>query len=196
MISLSFKSSAAGFLSMAVAGIVLSLAQIPAASAHENLRYHWNVGLSGASLNAQSEKEVQLIRVNSDAVEGDLDLKLILDEDSNGIALLFLSQAKPQRFEAAQLVDGIVLLKKDSTNVVTIVSKNYEPAQGGDIEVVYLRNGISGNYGRFPAQVIRTGDQWAVYTNGPEGRKPFTRMFMKAKRALGQIVGIDSITVQ
>jgi hypothetical protein len=180
-----------------MAGLAL-LGSFQDASARDHSGYRWSAA-TGSTVPIQedrAEKVLQLIRVTSDAVDGSSDLKLIVDVDLKVLSLELTTDNKGKRHDVRKLIEGIVLISEGGRDVVVIKSQNFDPVSGGDIDVIYLHNGINGTYRSFPTQVIRTGDRWAIYTNDSSGRKSFTQMYLKAKRALGRVVGIDYITVK
>jgi hypothetical protein len=119
----------------------------------------------------------------------------VLNGDFEMAGLKYVAPEETKNFNLAQLPQGLVLMNYSGRDVVKLVSKNFDPKHGGPITVVYLSNGVTNQYNRYELEVERTGQDWSVMVNDQAGRRKVTRMFMKARKALGQIVGIEKITV-
>ncbi len=142
--------------------------------------------------------EQDIVTVTSDTIKGELILKLQLDENHTIQEIFYRlpDATEDSRFSIADLDQGIVVMRRSGRDVVKLVSSTFEPASGGAITVVYLHNGLSNTYRRYEIELDRSGEAWTASVNETAGRRDFTRMHMKAKKILGQIVGIDKITVQ
>jgi hypothetical protein len=140
---------------------------------------------------------VQLLHVTSDAMEGSADIRLSVDADFRVQSGMYVtSGGQRSEFTPEMLRAGVVLLRKSGKNVVTLVSRNFDPRRGGQIDLVYLENGISGSTGRFPMEIVLNGNQWSLQTNDRSGRRTFTSMFLKGRFVLGKAIGIKSVSVK
>ena len=102
-------------------------------------------------------------------------------------------------FTLAQVKHGAVLLHDNDHNldVVTLTADSgFSSHDGGTLKMSYLLNGITKSYRYFEMQVLRVGSQWLPYTGRDQGNAPFTSMFMRTNKVLGQTVGIKRIEVK
>lgn len=139
--------------------------------------------------------DAQVLRVNSDAVAGDCDLKLVLNTDGDVAGIKYVAPAETKNFELSDLPNGLVILNRQGYDVVKLVSTSFDPHSGGEIKMVYLNNGITGSYKTWAMQLTRVGSDWSLAVDEQTGRRSFASMYLKAKKVLGQIVGIDKVTV-
>jgi hypothetical protein len=141
-------------------------------------------------------EDLQIVKVTTDAVAGEVNIKGVQDEDLNVTMLRQVAPEETKDITLEELNKGVVLFKQGDYEVVKLVSEKYDGKIGADAHIVYLYNGITNTYKKFPFEVHRDGDKWSLMVNERTGRRTFTQMFMKAKKVLGKIVGIEKITVQ
>lgn len=139
--------------------------------------------------------EQQVLRVTTDAVAGNLDVRLMVDDNFTITGLKYVSPSETKVFPMDRLNSGIVLMNMGGYDVVKLVSTDFDPRNGGNISVIYLNNGLTGAYRTYPVELDRQGQTWQLMVNDQRGRRVITRAYMKAKRVLGKPVGIDQITV-
>lgn len=140
--------------------------------------------------------EVTLISVTSDAVEGVLQMKLVLDDAGKVTQIKYVAPQSTQTFPIAGLANGLTIMKNGNYEVIKLYSKNFDPASGGPITMDYLFNGITGARANFPLLLDRQGQDWVVYADLNSGKRQFTQMYLKANRVFGQIVGVEKISVR
>ena len=144
--------------------------------------------------------EVQLLHVTTDAFDGFADIKLVLDIDRNIIAARQI-KGSGERTDMGieQLLNGVVLFHQQGYDTVKVVSKDMKPDQGGTLDLIYLAdamaNGMKGSYKTFRIQLVREGSVWKVFVDDQGGRREIQGMFMKAKKFMGKVVGIQKVIV-
>lgn len=164
--------------------------------------FDWNLNATtpaiAISANRQSDSaENKLVTVSSDAISGTETVSVALDGDLNLAMLRLYSGSDSLReFTLDQLARGAVILRKSGYNVITLKSRNLDTRSGGQMDLIYLKNALLDNYGTFHMELLRSGDQWMLQTNGKSGRRPFTTMFLKAKVEFGEVIGIESVSVK
>ena len=135
--------------------------------------------------------------ITTDAIQGEITLYGDTDADGSLVNLNYTKpNADPTVFPIANLKDGIVLFSAQGQDVVVLQSDTFDPKSGGSVNMHYLFNGLTGRHHDFGIEVDRTGDSWSALVNETTGRRAFTKMYLKANKVWGQIVGIASVTVQ
>lgn len=141
--------------------------------------------------------EVTILQVTSDARPGTDTLNLQLDEEETIVALRkFSLDGKGSTHPFAELQPGAVLLKAEGRVILKLVNVNATQKDGGEIKLMYLSNGIWNSYGEFNMELVHEGKNWGLQVNEPSGRRAFTKMILKKKVFLGQVIGIGEIEVQ
>jgi hypothetical protein len=143
-----------------------------------------------ASTNAQ-----EILKGTSDAFTGTLDLQMLVDDSDNATGIRGIAAGKTQDSDLTNFAQGIVLYTTSGKNVVTITSTNFDPAQGGVVDVSYLENGVTGNYQNITVDIERTGTSWQMLTDDQTGRNVVTQGYFKANKLFGKVIGIESITL-
>jgi hypothetical protein len=143
-----------------------------------------------AGTNAQ-----EILKGTSDAFTGTLDLQVIVDDNSNATGLRGIANGKTEDSALTGFAQGIVLYSTAGKNVVTITSTNFDPAQGGVVDVTYLENGVTGNYQNITVDIEKTGTTWQMLTDDQTGRNVVTQGYFKANKLFGKVIGIESITL-
>jgi hypothetical protein len=143
----------------------------------------------------QSAIAVPALKILSDATPGQEVWVDVLEDPitARSIGLQYRSSAETKQYTLQDLPQGIVLMEKSGKKIVTLKSATFDPATGGAMEIIYLNDGISNTYRSFKFEVDRSGSQWLVYSNTSAGRLLMNHAFVKTKRFLGQIIGIDKI---
>ncbi len=152
--------------------------------------------VSSLSVAQAATTEQKVLRVTSDAMEGNLFVHAILDENAKITGLRYESPYETKTFPITNLAQGIVMYSIKGMNVVTLKSAKFDPANGGPIDVVYIANGLTGSYRTYPAEMNRVGQTWELLINDQAGRRPVKHIYLKAKKVLGKIVGIDQVIPQ
>lgn len=149
------------------------------------------------NLNAMAASQ-SLITVTNEEDSDLIKLSLIVDSHSDVTAFQMKTYTKSgkqindQIFKAHKAETGIVIYKKEKRDIVKLVSKNFAPHQGGDVDLDYLYNGITGSRGKFGFDLRRDGDKWGVYVNG---RKAKNLHFVSNKKAFVGTIGIKAVKV-
>jgi hypothetical protein len=95
-----------------------------------------------------------------------------------------------------QVERGAVLLEEGGVNVIKVQSHHLDPISGGPVDLIYTTNGILKKTAVFHMDLVRIGNRWYFQTNDQTGRRPFTSMFLTAKKFLGKVIGIQKISVR
>jgi hypothetical protein len=143
------------------------------------------------------DTRLPLFTATSDAFDDQLEFSITVDENSNTTGLIYTQSGKDIPIPLSSLGDGVVLYQSSGKNVVTLSSASFAAANGGDITLTYLTNGLSNTYKKFVFSVSREGQNWTPSALNSRGiPQAFVSMYLKGKRLLGKIVGIDTITVK
>ena len=140
-------------------------------------------------------KEESLLQVTSDAMEGTSALKVGLDDANNIVSFRFSTDRRVNIFfSPADLEKGVVLLNRSNYNILTLSSPRFLPDAGGTLTLTYLYNGITGSSDHLTMDLHKINGKWTFMTHDGADSRPFTSMFMKAKKLpLIGVVGIESI---
>lgn len=68
--------------------------------------------------------------------------------------------------------------ENESMEILSLQSENFSPHQGGNVELVYLYNGITGSSKSFPMDLSRNGDEWELTVDG----NPVSHLHMVSHR--------------
>tara|TARA_Y100000031_G_C8164519_1_gene358663 strand:- start:334 stop:831 length:498 start_codon:yes stop_codon:yes gene_type:complete len=138
------------------------------------------------------------IKIISGTIEGDskvVSLSLNLDAEHDVVGMTVESNDPAQStqtkdYQEHQIYSGIVLYHQSNRDIVVLSSENFSSQQGGDIELTYLYNGITGRRYSIMINLFRDGDTWKVSQNGVN----FTRVhFNKNRKRFIGVVGVRSI---
>jgi hypothetical protein len=152
---------------------------------------------SFADLSQSGETEADLMKVTSDALDGFLILKVVLDANYSLQKLKYVTSDKVVfDMPLNDLAKGVILMKSGKYDVLKLVGPELNPDTGGNLDLVYLTNGVWNNYNTFNMSLVRSGQVWTVQTR--ENNRPavnFNTMYLKKKSFLGKTIGIESVTV-
>ncbi len=166
-----------------------------------SLGVRFGAGLALAVIGAAKAEDVQLLKVTTDATQGEVFMQLETDSQNAIQALRYeTSQANRERFPVNNLSSGVVIVRAQGKDVVTLVAEpNFSPESGGQVMIHYLRDGLAGKRGQFPVQILADAQgQWQVYSADPaQAPRLIDHLFFKRKRNfLGITVGIDRIEIR
>jgi hypothetical protein len=147
-------------------------------------------------LSSASASEIQLVHATSNANLSVTDLRIEVDGQGTILNLKEYVVGEPTlTFDPRELAMGIVLSSKNGKKVTELTSNSFDTSHGGKIDLVFLTNGITNEYLTFPMELTYSG-RWQIYSYDEAGKpKVFKTMFMKARKYLGQVIGIESIQV-
>jgi hypothetical protein len=152
--------------------------------------------LLAASSSAFADNVQQLLRGTTDAMPGTLDVQILTNDDVVATGFQAVTDSKTQAIGLTDLPQGIVLFNFQGFDVATLKSPDFDPQHGGTLQFTYLRNALSNTYGTLTVDLVRDGDKWELVADDQSGHHVVTRGYFKAKKVFGQVVGIDSITLQ
>lgn len=145
---------------------------------------------------ANADVEHLLLTATSDAFAGSVELSLITDDGGNALAIRYAAESAEQDFPIADLATGIVVLKAADQNVIIIQGNGFDPASGGPLRIDHLVNGMNGKREQVEIAIERHGLEWHLEADDLFGRRFVSKAYFKAKKFLGKIVGIASITFE
>lgn len=134
--------------------------------------------------------------ITNEEDKGIINLELVTDEkeDITHLKLIFKDESgkvsSTDTYKAEKAANGIVLYEVDGRKVVNLSSDNFSSHQGGEIELDFLYNGITGSRGLKKLDLSRSGDSWALADNAKKIKKLH---FVSNKKALVGTVGIKQI---
>lgn len=139
--------------------------------------------------------EYRLLEVSSDVVSFDSEIRLILDDHSNIAGLHYLeTTGKELKFSRADLLQGVTLTQMSGRDVTKVkIDSSFSAQSGGLVMMSYLSNGVTNTYKPYPISLSRSGDQWVVKNSD---QVQFSRLFLRAKKLMGIVVGIEEIIPQ
>jgi hypothetical protein len=151
------------------------------------------------SSSGQAAELQRVITATSDAYP-DTQYQIWVQTDVQGdlIGLAYAENSEnPRIFNLDQLHHGAVLShdKGHNLDVLTLVlPADFDPQHGGSARINFLSNGITHSYRYFVMELVRNGSAgWATHTERARGFAPFDKLFLKANRFLGQVVGLSRI---
>jgi hypothetical protein len=138
--------------------------------------------------------EYPLLHVTTDADHSEANLSLILDKNADLVQLRYVNtDGADLRFNRDDLIKGVVLIRKSNRDIIKLqIDTDFDLVEGGAVNLSYLYNGLTGTYRDFPIRLTRSGHQWSVQTD--QG-KSFKSMFLHARKWMGELIGIDHISV-
>lgn len=97
---------------------------------------------------------------------------------------------KTDTYEAAKAARGVVVYEKKGREIVKLSSTNFSSYNGGDIELNFLVNGITGKRANKYFDLSRDGDSWSLKVNRIKIKKMH---FVSNKKAFVGTIGIKTI---
>ena len=152
--------------------------------------------ISVANANAGIQK---VASITNDEDKGVIGLELITDKHSDvtHLKLIFKNENNEvdeiDTYTAKKAASGIVLYKVDGREVVRLKSDNFSSHQGGEIELDYLYNGITGSRGVKVLDLSRDGDVWRLSS---KSKKVSKLHFVSNKKMVVGTIGIKQIVAK
>lgn len=149
--------------------------------------------ISIANANAGIQK---VASITNEEDNGIIALQLVTDDnkDITHLKLIFKNEKNEvdsiDKYTAQKAADGIVLYKVDGRDVVKLRSDNFSTHQGGEIELDYLYNGITGSRGIKKIDLSRNGDDWVLSDESNELKRLH---FVSNKKAIIGTIGVKKI---
>ncbi len=153
-------------------------------------------GFYGEESEVVESNEVQLLHVTSDAIPGEVEIRAVVDADSNLTMIReYLNANEKHDFNLKQLAEGVVLKKSSGHDAIKLLGPTLDPHQGGGIQMVYLTNGITNSYESFPMELAITEGGWSLEVRRHGGYHRITNMFLQGNFFFGQTLGIEGVVV-
>jgi hypothetical protein len=143
------------------------------------------------------DTDSDLLKVTSDAMNGVLMLKTVVDSNLSLQELKYVtSENITLDMHLNDLANGILLMKSGKYDVLKLVGHDLSSETGGNLDLVYLSDGVWNIYKTFPMSLTRSGNHWELQTRAHnQAGVSFNSMYLKRKTFFGKAVGIESVTV-
>jgi hypothetical protein len=146
---------------------------------------------------AGETSENDLLKVTSDAMTGFLMMKSVTLTDHSLQELKYVTSGGAiLDMPLNDLAKGVILMASGKREVLKLVGYDLKPDTGGNIDLVYLSDGIWNSYKVFPMALMNSNGNWMFQTR--EANKAGTNinsMYLKRKTLFGQVIGIESVTI-
>lgn len=146
-----------------------------------------------------------VIHLTTDATTITCDIYTTVDGSNALTGLGYSCSNNPSQFKRYTLDDlhsGIVFSKADELfaaesdiNLATISGPDVTATGGGDIDLHYISNGITGSYADYDFTLDPYAGAWATYTSQDAGGDRFDQLFLKKKTSLGATIGVQCVSV-
>ena len=162
------------------------------------MRYFFILSLAlSHSLALANDAKLPLFVATSDAFDGNLEVSLTVNQNSNATGLLYTINGKDTPVTLANLANGVVLFQMSGKNVAVLSSKNFSAIKGGPLTLTYLQDGVQDTYQKFNFALGTQGQSWDSYVTNTHGvPRAFMSMYLTANKVFGTVIGIDHITVK
>lgn len=144
----------------------------------------------------------QLTVITSDVDKESSYLSIDIDDDSKEITKMILTTKNAsgattgtKEFEYDEVMStGVVLLNKEGRDVVSLkpANKSFNFLSAGTMRVIYLYSGINNSTREVKVNLVPLANGGSFHLTTENGTKT-NRMFVKANRALGKVIGIKEI---
>ncbi len=96
-------------------------------------------------------------------------------------------------YNLQQIKKGVVLLRRDKRDIVTLQGPNLDPLAGGKVTVRYLYSGVTGKRKTSNFQIIPQDGKWVMTTKS--SNIVVTKLHFTLKKWLGKVIGLDKLLV-
>jgi hypothetical protein len=118
---------------------------------------------------------------------------LRLDANQEIISLIKTTDGVDEEIAFEDVVDGVVLIRREGFDVITLSCNNCHRAYGGEINLRYLHSGISREYRDFRMELIQEDDRWLLVDQKTEAE--INAIKLLSKKFFGRIIGIERIQI-
>lgn len=143
-------------------------------------------------------REVPILNVTSDAMTGEAQIRVVVDNNSELVALRQYTTGATGyvEFNKEHLTKtGAVLMRSSGRDVIKLLSPDLDTNRGGAIDMIYLTSGITDSYDTFKMDLVR-GTDWYIEVNDSKGRRAITKMYLKSRKFFGKVIGIGKVEVE
>lgn len=139
-------------------------------------------------------EDVFLATISTDYVKRSYDLMIALNDRKliEAIKTRNNKKNKIKTYPVSVLDKPITLVKAVGVTLVSLTCNNFATNRGCDISIEYPSNLTLGKFKYFHAKLEKKDGKWTLTKNG----KPFTKMFLVARKLMGLLIGIKRIEVQ
>lgn len=140
-------------------------------------------------------KNIKIVKATIEGESRYIDLILQLNDNTNDVEAMKIDEVIDGSVDSSRYpVSGptqFVLYRESNRDVINLISDNFASHQGGDVELSYLYNGLTGSRSSLELDLVRNGDEWELLSNG---RKVNRLHFVKNKKFF-KVIGIKNIQV-
>jgi hypothetical protein len=136
-------------------------------------------------------KDIVLFEVNN-TDNGDrfnLVLEVNKHQEATGLKLFNTKERTWKNYNLADLTKGVALRVERGYEVIRLRSSDFEIDRGGNFQLNYLVNALTGNRKQLPLKFDFDGSTWQVFYKG----EAIKRLDFIVNRFFGRNVGISSI---
>lgn len=177
----------------------LSLSFTACVPEHVDLnRYAAPEGAATQQPEANNPRDIRVIHVTTDATPGtEYEFRALLEDDGSVRIMRYMTiPGDPIDFTMEDLEKGVVTMRRQGRDVITLTSKDGDNRKGGTIEMKYLYEaGLLGDtYRKITMEVRPVNGKWISQLITAKGKTPFNAMFLKKnEKPIIGIVGISEV---
>ncbi|MCM2255646.1 MAG: hypothetical protein NDJ94_08245 [Vicinamibacteria bacterium] len=150
---------------------------------------------SAAEPAARPRREQVLVRVVSEPEDG-LVHELVVVDDGQGrvVAVVRRSRVDSTTTTVDELARGpVAMARAHGRDAILLACLACDPLSGGDLELRYLHNGITGSFRALPLKVERAAGRFRLATRDD---REVRQLRLKSRTWLGILIGIAEIEVE
>ena len=143
---------------------------------------------------APKAEDIYLATISTDYVKKSYDLMIALNDRKLITAIKTKNNKKNKikTYPVSVLDKPITLVKAVGVTLVSLSCNNFATNRGCDISIEYPSNLTLGSFKFFHAKLEMVAGKWRLTKDG----KPFTQMFLVARKLMGLLIGIKRIDVR
>ncbi len=136
-------------------------------------------------------ERVLLATITSNYDSRTTELWLGIDDSGNAaeIERLDVESRRIKKFAIPDLAKGIVLKEEGGHQIFILRSADFDPTRGGNLELNYLHNGLTGSRRTSMLALEIDADGWKLLHSGVV----FKRIHVLANKIFGKVVGVKEL---
>ena len=135
----------------------------------------------------------QLLEITSDVDAGIYKILAWLNDENTLNGLIHLEDGTETfRINLDELRGGFPITRRDDRDIIRIQIRDFDPKNGGKIDLHYLYNGIDDTWRTLTLEVERMGQSWLLLADDRSGRRIVSRLFIEGRRLFigGKLFGV------
>lgn len=150
--------------------------------------------LAASSEKKSNTTDIYLATISTDYIKKSYDLMISLNDRKliSAIKTRNNKKNKIKTYPVSVLNKPITLVKAVGVTLVSLACNNFGTNRGCDIKIEYPSNITLGRFKFFHAKLEKNNGQWRLTKDG----KPFSKMYLVAKKLMGLLIGIKRIEVR